>query len=168
LELPILYTTEVAGITMRDWTVDFLTDGPNWQDLIEGFNPFKGFSSARYANPSLWLCRPGLTTNQCFINNLDATAIEPDNTLVVEPHTTGGDSDYDCFYIYPTVDLSGTPGNHTEFTDISYILDPLLSQAARFNGSCRIFAPLYRQATIRTYPHPRSKHPTIFRSAYSV
>jgi hypothetical protein len=135
---------------MRDWTADLLTDGPKWQDLIEGFNPFKGFSSARYANPAQWLCRPDLATNQCF-NNIDATAVEPDNTLLVEPHTAGGDSDYDCFYIYPTVDLSGTPGNHTDFTDISYMLDPLLSQAARFNGSCRIFAPLYRQVTIGTY-----------------
>ena len=154
LELPGFYTTEIAGTTMRDWTADLLSDGPKWQDLIEGANPFKGFSSDRYAGESLWLCRPDLTTNQCFVNDLDATAVQPDNTLVVEPHVAGGDSDYDCFYIYPTVDLSGTAGNHTDFSDISLELDPLLSQAARFNGSCRVFAPLYRQITLGTFGDP--------------
>jgi hypothetical protein len=36
LELPIFYTTEVNGTMVRDWTADLLTDGPQWQDLIEG------------------------------------------------------------------------------------------------------------------------------------
>jgi hypothetical protein len=154
LELPSFYTTEITGITMRDWTAGLLTDGPGWQDLVEGFNPFKGFSSDRYADESLWLCRPDLTTNQCFVNDLDASEVEPDNSLIVMPHTAGGASDYDCFYIYPTVDLSSTPGNHTDFSDISLELDPLLSQAARFNASCRIFAPLYRQVTLGTFGSP--------------
>ena len=150
LELPGFYTSEIAGHSLRDWTADLLTDGPAWQDLIEAPNPFMGFSSQRYSDPSLWLCRPDLATNQCEVNDLDATAVQPDNSLVVEPHTEV-ESDYDCFYVYPTVDLSGTPANHTDFTDLSYILDPLLSQAARFNGSCRVFAPLYRQVTLGTY-----------------
>jgi hypothetical protein len=37
LELPIFYTTEIGGTTVRDWTADLLADGPLWQDLIEGF-----------------------------------------------------------------------------------------------------------------------------------
>ena len=37
LELPIFYTTEINGTTVRDWTADLLSDGPQWQDLIEGF-----------------------------------------------------------------------------------------------------------------------------------
>ena len=162
VELPTFYNTEVAGISLRDWTADFLTNGPKWQDLVEGFNPDKlmGYSSPRYKDPSLWLCRPDLATNQCLVNDLQATAVEPDDTLVVDPQPTPVNSDYDCFYIYPTVDLSGTPGNHTDFSDISYELDPLLSQAARFNGSCRIFAPLYRQVTIGTYSSsdPNTQH----------
>jgi hypothetical protein len=64
--------------------------------------------------------------------------------------------DYDCFYVYPTVDLFGPVGNHTDFSDISLELDPLLSQAARLNKSCRIFAPLYRQITLGTFGTPEA------------
>jgi hypothetical protein len=168
VELPTFYTTEIAGTTMRDWTADMLVDGPKWQDLIEGANPFKGFSSTVYADPKLWLCRPDQdpTANQCFSNNIDATAVEPDLTLVPEPHAVSDSTpDYDCFYIYPTVDLTGPPGNHTDFSDISLMLDPLLNQAARFNASCRIFAPLYRQVTFATYGAPNSQQ--YFDIAYS-
>jgi hypothetical protein len=42
LELPgVFYNTEIDGTNFRDWTADFLTDGPNWKDLIEGANPVK-------------------------------------------------------------------------------------------------------------------------------
>jgi hypothetical protein len=150
-ELPTFYTTEINGTSLRDWTADLLTDGPAWQDLIEGANPFKGFHSDRYDGESMWLCRPGLSNDQCTTNSLDATEVKPDNSLMVEPHTAATDPDYDCFYVYPTVDLTGTPGNHTDFSDISLELDPLLSQAAPFNSNCRVFAPLYRQVTIGTY-----------------
>lgn len=57
---------------------------------------------------------------------------------------------FDCFYIYPTVDLSYTPGNHTDFSDVSDMLEPTLAQAAPFRTECRVFAPLYRQVTIGT------------------
>jgi hypothetical protein len=167
LELPTFYTTEVDGIRIRDWAADLITDGPAWQDIIEGFNPFVGFNSARYADPSLWLCRPDLPTDQCRGNDLDATAIQPDGSLVIEPHVAAPDPGYDCFYIYPTVDLSGTPGNHTDFSDVSLELDPLLSQAARFTGQCRVFAPLYRQVTIGTYGSPDPPRQSYFDLAYS-
>ncbi len=109
LELPTFFATEVRGITVRNWTADLLTDGPAWQDLVEGFNPFKGFSSERYAGESLWLCRPDLATDQCFVNDLTATAVQPDNTLLVEPIPAVVRPDYDCFYVYPTVDLCPRP-----------------------------------------------------------
>jgi len=35
LELPGFYALTVNGTVMRDWTADFLTDGPKWQDLVE-------------------------------------------------------------------------------------------------------------------------------------
>ena len=33
----------------------------------------------------------------------------------------------------------------TDFKNIDITLDPLLSQGARFNQMCRVYAPLYRQ-----------------------
>ena len=45
LELPTFSTLEIMGTAVRDWTADFLVDGPAWQDLVEGVNPFEGFRS---------------------------------------------------------------------------------------------------------------------------
>jgi hypothetical protein len=99
-----------------------------------------------------------MAQNQCFVNSLDATAVQPDGTTALVPHSGAQeDHPYDCFYVYPTVDLTGDPGNHTDFSDISLELDPLLSQAARLNTSCRLFAPLYRQVTINTFGAPDSE-----------
>ncbi len=166
-ELPSFFTQEINGTSLRDWTADLLTGGPAWQDLIEGANPFKGFHSDRYDNESMWLCRPGISNDQCTVNSLDATEVKPDNSLEVVPHTASTDPQYDCFYVYPTVDLSGTPGNHTDFSDISFELDPLLSQAAPFNAHCRVFAPLYRQVTIGTYLAPNEHTAEYFATAYA-
>jgi len=35
LELPSFYALTVNGTVMRDWTADFLTDGPVWRDVID-------------------------------------------------------------------------------------------------------------------------------------
>jgi len=112
-----------------------------------------------YGNDAAWLCRPGMASNQCFVNSLEATVVHPDLSTTVEPETGSEDHPDDCFYVYPTVDLSGTPGNHADVTDPGYVsltLDPLLSQAARFNTLCRIFAPHYRQVTFGTFTQPNS------------
>jgi pimeloyl-ACP methyl ester carboxylesterase len=104
-----------------------------------------------YSSDDFWLCRPGLEVDHCLIHDLSATAILPDGSTEEEAHVVAEDPEYDCFYVYPTVDLSGPVGNHTDFDDVQPMLDPLLSQAARFTGQCRVFAPLYRQITIVTY-----------------
>src|SRR3989442_2752674 len=107
-----------------------------------------------YGNDTSWLCRPGMASKQCCLNGLDATVVPPDLSTTVESEMGSVDHPDDCFYVYPTVDLSGTPGNHADVTDPGYVgltLDPLLSQAARFNALCRVFAPHYRQVTFGTF-----------------
>jgi len=76
------------------------------------------------------------------------------------------DHDFDCFYVYPTVNLSAEPGNDTDFSNIDLQLDPLLNQAARFTEVCRVFAPLYRQATIGTNSAPPAVLAPILQLAY--
>ena len=114
------------------------------------FNPFAGYSSQTYSKDSMWLCRPGLAHDHCF-DNIDATEVLPDNSLRVVPRAPAADPSFDCFYIYPTVNLSPAPGNDINFSDVRLKLDPLLSQAAPFTRLCRVFAPLYRQVTIGTF-----------------
>ena len=111
-----------------------------------------------YESDTRWLCKPGMAVNQCFVNSLDATKILPDaNSTELETHVGSEDHPYDCFYVYPTVDLFGPIGNHTDFSDLSLELDPLLGQAARLNNSCRIFAPLYRQITLPSFGTPNAQ-----------
>ena len=121
-----------------------------------------------YGEDAPWLCRPGIAVDQCLNNSLDTTVVHPDLSTTFEagPPTTGGD--YDCFYVYPTVDLSGTAGQHEDVTDPQYVLyalDPLLAQAARFRGHCRIFAPHYRQITYGAFSRPDVE--TLLGNAYA-
>ncbi len=106
-----------------------------------------------YGDDTFWLCKPGMANNQCLVNSLDATELLADNSTLPEPHNGSEDHPYDCFYVYPTVHLFDPVGNRIDLSDISLELDPLLNQAARFNGSCRIFAPLYRQITLQSFLH---------------
>jgi hypothetical protein len=99
--------------------------------------------SLDYSDPSLWVCRPGIDENPCY-GNLDATELLPDGGRQVVPHMRADSPKFDCFYVYPTVELTHN-GNMTNFSDIKNILDPLLAQAARFNQICEVYAPLYRQ-----------------------
>jgi hypothetical protein len=98
-----------------------------------------------YSDPSLWVCRPGIDQNPCY-GDLDATEILPDGGQQVLKHTRATDPKFDCFYVYPTVDLTMN-GNMTNLSDtgVKLVLDPLLAQAARFSEQCEIYAPLYRQ-----------------------
>ena len=99
-----------------------------------------------YSDPNLWLCRPGNEPNECDVN-LDATELLPDGSRRVVPHVRATNPAFDCFYVYPTVDLKGD-GNMTDFSDVSFIRDPLYSQAARFTRVCEVYAPLYRQVSL--------------------
>jgi hypothetical protein len=104
-----------------------------------------GTAPLDYADRALWMCRPGNDPNACH-ENLDATEIKPDGTRVVVPHVRAEDPEFDCFYVYPTVLLSGA-AQMTDFTDqgVGPVFDPLLSQGARFSRICEVYAPLYRQ-----------------------
>jgi len=99
-----------------------------------------------YATPEHWVCRPDIEPNECE-RDLDATEVKADGTMEVVKHVRASDPSFDCFYVYPTVWLNKT-AQMTDFSDegVKFVLDALLSQGARFNRVCRMFAPLYRQS----------------------
>lgn len=98
-----------------------------------------------YATGEHWACRPDIEPNAC-VQDLDATEIKPDGSVVVHKHQPAEQPAFDCFYVYPTVWISKGP-QMTDFSaeGLKLVLDPLRSQAVRFNSQCRLFAPLYRQ-----------------------
>jgi hypothetical protein len=104
-----------------------------------------------YDDVEWWLCHPDKVDDQCTTNDLTATELHPDGTTTVVPHQVAENPAFDCFYVYPTVDIFGEVGNVKDPLDTEAPMEPLLSQAARFTSMCRMFAPLYHQITLTTF-----------------
>jgi hypothetical protein len=123
-------------------------------------------TSAAYDDPAMWLCRPDLATDACRVD-LTTTELLPDGSRTVRAHAPAHDAPLDCFYIYPTVDLSLVPGNHVDFSDVSSMRRVVTAQIARFSEVCNVYAPLYRQVTIGTYLIAESRQRQFADVAYS-
>lgn len=123
-------------------------------------------SSEDYRDAKWWVCRPDLPTDACR-GDLATTILEPDGKRTVEQHAPARDSKVDCFYIYPTVDLSLLPGNHVDFSNLDEIKKTAAAQIARFSEVCNVYSPLYRQATIATYFSTKGDKEHFFDVAYS-
>lgn len=104
-----------------------------------------------YADGRLWLCRPDLPEDACDVD-LDATVIAPDGALSIERHRPAADPAIDCFYVYPTVSNDPTWQSDLQPDEAEYSAVRL--QFARFGEVCRLFAPLYRQGTLRRLRAP--------------
>jgi hypothetical protein len=93
------------------------------------------------------LCRPGLPSDPCA-PSLTTTEVTPSGQPIeVDAVKAKRNPKVDCFYVYPTVSDQPTPNANLH-------IDPelrsiALFQAARFSQYCRVFAPVYRQLTIR-------------------
>jgi hypothetical protein len=99
------------------------------------------------ASATVWLCKPGATPNPC-LNSLATTKVTADGTRTVVTPTPQAATDpkIDCFYVYPTVSEQ-----KTAIADLH--IDPAETsvanaQASRFSQACRVYAPMYRQATL--------------------
>ncbi len=107
--------------------------------------PAVDVAHADYANPSLWLCRPGLADDKCKVN-LDATVIAKTGATTVEKFHPANDPRVDCFFVYPTVSMD--PGWSSDWTVDKMEIDDIKLQFARYASVCRQFAPIYRQTTL--------------------
>jgi Protein of unknown function (DUF3089) len=106
---------------------------------------YAGYESAVYADPANWLCRGDVDDDVCD-TNMDATVLGADGTTKIETFEPVEDAPVDCFYVYPTV--SNDPGANSDMTPgPSEELFVVRQQAARLGSECRVFAPMYRQAT---------------------
>lgn len=123
-------------------------------------------TSERYKDASRWLCRPDLPGGACHAD-LSATELKKDGSRVHVPHVPAKNPTVDCFYVYPTVDMSPDPGNHEDFADLSLMNDATVAQAARFSEVCSLYVPLYRQVTIGTYFMGDERREPYFATAFS-
>lgn len=104
-----------------------------------------GFDRTDYSDLDTWLCHPDKPDDACEID-LTATAILADGTTETVPFEAATDPAYDCVYYYPTVSFDVTPNSDLEPGVEEF--NVIANQFARFGSACRLFAPLYRQATL--------------------
>lgn len=98
-----------------------------------------------YADAKNWLCRPG-QQDACAVD-LTTTVVAADGTLTREPFKANANAPIDCFYVYPTVSTDAAPNSDMNPGNEEKRI--AAGQAARFQSQCRVFAPLYRQITLR-------------------
>ena len=101
-------------------------------------------TAADYANPAIWLCRPG-REDACSAPQ-DATIVAVNGSLTREVFHSAQKPAIDCFYVYPTV--SNEPGGNSDLTITGAEKNVVNAQFARFAAKCRLFAPMYRQVTL--------------------
>lgn len=99
-----------------------------------------------YSKDINWLCKPK-RVDACELD-LSATSIPADGSETVVPFIrTGNEKKIDCFYIYPTVSLQDAESSNLEQESAQF--SRIRSQFSRYANSCRLFAPMYRQVTLK-------------------
>jgi Protein of unknown function (DUF3089) len=93
---------------------------------------------------TVWLCRPGLPHNPCTAS-LRTTVISGNGSARVVDYQPARNPPIDCFYLYPNV-------THQHADNANLDVDPQETaiaelEASPFSRSCRVFAPMYREAT---------------------
>jgi hypothetical protein len=127
---------------------------------------FKGATSETYAKDSSWLCRPGIAEDHCTKDPLDSTILNADGTTQVVPRKLAADAGVDCFYVYPTVNLTPGGGNKMTLDNPGIEIAVLDQQAARFADVCTMYAPLYRQMNLSAYASPEPERKKADALAY--
>ncbi|MBJ7470488.1 MAG: DUF3089 domain-containing protein [Solirubrobacteraceae bacterium] len=107
-------------------------------------------SAAADAPATVWACLPGVAPNPCegslATTYLTSTVLQPRKVAKVETPPVDAERPVDCFYVYPTVvSLPRTNAPNYVTSEVKSILE---YQASRFSQVCRVFAPVYRQATL--------------------
>jgi len=105
---------------------------------------YAGYRSSVYADDDAWLCRPD-RSDVCD-EDLTVEVITAAGERTTETFTAATDPGVDCFYVYPTV--SNDPSPNSDLIPDGGEITAVRSQAARLAQSCRVWAPVYRQATL--------------------
>lgn len=116
---------------------------------------YAGFTSAMYDDAASWLCAPGIPKDFCLQEDLRTTVVAPDGSTTTKDAPPATDPSFDCFYVYPTVNLAGGPGTDDAMAADSAAEQAVLrNQFSRFRTVCTTYAPLYRQITLSSFAAP--------------
>ena len=122
-------------------------------------------ASAR--SSTVWLCKPGKKPDPCTASRETTVLAYEGSTRreTVQKAVKTRKPPVDCFYVYPTVSEQEGPNANLEIepqeTQIA------IDQASRFSQDCRVFAPMYRQLTLRAIDDPEAITPEAELTAYA-
>ena len=130
--------------------------------IIQSCLPSRTFDHAKhpekpdYADEQSWIALPW---------RFDAADCVPQDCPTPDRQDSAA---VDVFYVYPTAYVIGTKWNAkiTNPSLIARIGTITESQASAFNGSCKVYAPLYRQAILKAFLNHKSG-PKALDLAYS-
>ncbi len=97
------------------------------------------------ASKTVWLCRPGQAHDPCTAD-LSSTTVNADGSATAVADSPAKSSEFDCFYVYPTVSTQTTANANLEVQPAETLAAE--QQASRFSQVCRVWAPMYRQRTL--------------------
>ncbi len=96
---------------------------------------------------TVWLCRPGLADDPCA-GNLSTTVVTATNGRTVKHSVASGSgSRFDCFYLYPTASPEQTV--NSDLTVQPAETSNAMGQTAPYSNVCDVWAPMYRQITVK-------------------
>jgi hypothetical protein len=100
-----------------------------------------------YSKAEAWLCRPGRPASEdaCAVD-LTTTIVAANGKLTEEKWKANPNAPIDCFYVYPTISNDPTPNSDMNAGPEERSV--VQHQFARFGSQCRLYAPIYRQATL--------------------
>ena len=157
----------IAGLAACHWTRDS-NGAPGGEPATPAAEVALSslYAPLDYSEPELWGCR-GKAGDLCH-RDWPTIVRTTDGTTTTTTREPASEPAFDCFYIYPTVDLRfGEVTNHTDLTDLELPRRTIEAQAGPFVTQCRMFAPFYRQATIGSYGGDDDAATDVFRTAFA-
>jgi hypothetical protein len=125
---------------------------------------FAGAASAK--SGTVWLCKPGKMPNPCLTDRTTTVVTYNGTTRQesVQKPVKAHKPSIDCFYVYPTV--SEQEGPNADLTIEPQETQIAVDQASRFSQDCRVYAPMYRQLTLKAINTPGGVTPESALRAY--
>ncbi len=115
---------------------------------------------------TVWLCRPGQSPDPCA-SSRSAISVSASGTTSSQPSgaTSSTAQKFDCFYVYPTVSTEQQANANLTVQPAETAV--AVAQASRFSSACQVWAPMYRQATLRALASGQIANASVIGTAYS-
>jgi hypothetical protein len=112
-----------------------------------------GVASAKTVKTT-WLCKPSNKSNPCLTSREKTVVTYEGETRheTVVPQAKTHQPPIDCFYVYPTVSEQETP--NANLTIEPQETQIAIDQASRFSQDCKVYAPMYKQLTLKAIKEP--------------